>query len=541
VRQGWCGAGRAKVCSASGAAIAFAALIALGIPTPAAAQQGQAAAVQSLINAGIHPDLRRPSFAEDQDQLRSLYEPEGFAPLWVCDGAPTAQAAAVVAVLANADADGLDAADYDAALFATEGEQLRTAGEPSAERVARFDVALTVALMRYISDSSAGRVNPRLLGYQLDFEPKKIDLPALVLELSRSDNPAQRLAGLDPPVPVYGILQQALTRYRALAGRSDLPPVPTLPKLHPGEADPGVPALRVWLKAYGDLPEGARVPGDAKRYDPALVAAMKQFQHRHGLDPDGVIGASTLHALQIPPSQRVRQIELAMERLRWLPSQLPERFVLVNIPEFRLRGFADAAPRVDMGVVVGSSADKTETPVLQADMRYLIFRPSWLVPSSIAKKEILPKADRDPSYLTRQNMELVNGRLRQKPGPNNSLGLLKFILPNPYHVYLHDTPSKALFRRSRRDFSHGCIRVADPPALAEFVLEGQTGWDRQRIEDAMKSGPDNHRVDLRSPVPVYVFYSTAGVDRDGQIAFFDDIYGHDATLETLLAKGHPRS
>ena len=515
----------------------------LATPSPARADGDPAAVIVALIDAGSHPDLRWPSFAAHQDQLRQIYEPRAFAPFWVRDGQPTAQATEVIASLATADAKGLDVSDYDAAHLAAAAEQLRANRQASADEIGRFDVAVTVSVMRFVSDSATGKIKPHELGYGIEPDPNRIDLLTVVPELATEPNPGQHIASLDPPLPVYGRLREALVRYRELAARNDLPPVPNLPKLRPGGSDPGVRALRAWLTAYRDLPADAAVPKNASHYDPALVAAVKHFQRRHGLEPDGVIGAGTLQALKVPPTQRVRQIELAMERLRWLPLQTPERFVVINIPEFRLRGFEDAepVPRVDMNVVVGSSADKTETPVLYADMRYLIFRPYWLVPSSIAKKEILPKADRDPSYLNRQNMEVVNGRLRQRPGPTNSLGLLKFIFPNPFHVYLHDTPSKSLFRRTRRDFSHGCIRVADAPALAEFVLDHQPGWNRQRIEDAMKRGADNHYVDLQTPLPVYVVYATAVVDPTGQVDFFDDIYGHDATLDALLARGYPYS
>lgn len=514
---------------------------ALSAPRSAHGQVEAPAVIARLIEAGEHSDLRWPRYAAYQEQLRCGYEPGQFAPLWVRDGVPTSQANEVIAALATADTKGLDASDYDAARLAAESARLRAVQAPTAEEIGRFDVAVTVSVMRFVSDSAVGRINPHRLGYDLPPEPNKVDLAVLIPALAQDPNPGLRLATLDPPMPVYGRLREALVQYRALAARTDLPLVPNLPKLRPGESDPGMPALRARLEAYGDLPTGP-VPAAKARYDPALVAAVKHFQRRHGLEPDGIIGSGTLRALQVLPAQRVRQIELAMERLRWLPP-FPERFVLINIPEFRLRGFEDAqpVPRVDMEVVVGSSAERTETPVLHADMRYLIFRPYWLVPTSIAQKELLPKADRDPSYLGRQNMEIVKGRLRQRPGPKNSLGLLKFILPNPSHVYLHDTPSKALFRRTRRDFSHGCIRVSDPPALAEFVLDEQPGWNRQRIEQAMKEGPDNHHVDLLAPLPVYVVYATAVVETDGQVDFFDDIYGHDATLDALLTKGYPHS
>ena len=509
----------------------------------ARAQVDGSAVIGPLIDSGIDPDLRWPNFIAYQEPLRQAYEARAFAPFWVRDGKPTPQALEVIASLATADARALDAADYDAASLAAAAERLRSSDAPTADDIARFDVDTTISVMRFVSDSAIGKINPQRLGYAIEPESSKLDLTVLIPELASEPSPGEHIAGLDPPFPGYARLRDALVRYRAIAARTDLPRMPNLPKLRPGGSDRGIPALRAWLTAYGDLPEHAAVPKQASQYDSALVAAVKRFQRRHGLDPDGVIGASTGQALQVPPAQRVRQIELAMERLRWLPVPFPERFVVINIPEFRLRGFEDpdAPPRVDMNVVVGSSADGTETPVLFADMRYLIFRPYWLVPGSIAHKEILPKADHDPSYLRRQNMEMVNGRIRQRPGPANSLGLLKFIFPNRFHVYLHDTPSKALFHRTRRDFSHGCIRVADAPALAEFVLGREPGWNRERIEQAMKHGTNNHYVDLQTPVPVYVLYATAAVDSDGDVNFFSDIYGHDATLAALLATGYPYS
>ena len=516
-----------------------AALLAIPSLTRAAAEADVAATIAAMVDSAVHPDLRWPRFPDIQEDVRRAYQSEQFAPLWVKDGQPTPQAAAVIAVVATAGDKGLDPADYDAAPLAAMADALRAATDPTPEQIAAFDVALTVSVMRFASASYSGKINPRRLGFALDVQPKKFDLWSLVWEIAHAPDPGPRLAALDPPFPLYGRLQSVLTQYRALAARTDLRPVPNLPKLRPGDHDESVPVLRAWLKALGDLPSDASVPKDAKRYDDALAVAVKRFQHRHGLAPDGVIGAATLAPLQVAPAKRVRQIELGMERLRWLPYSFPDRFIIINIPEFRLRGFDDAepVPRVDMNVVVGSSAQDTHTPVLHADMRFLIFRPYWLVPTSIARKEILPKADHDPTYLQRQNMVMVDGRIRQLPGRNNALGLVKFIFPNPYHVYLHDTPTKALFQRSRRDFSHGCIRVADPPALAEFVLGD--GWDRERIRTAMTDGSDNHRVDLPMPVPVYVLYTTVVVEPDGQVDFFDDIYGHDATLDGLLAKGYP--
>jgi murein L,D-transpeptidase YcbB/YkuD len=522
-----------------GATLALAAL--LLVTAASADDDARAAALQRLVEAGQAPWLTHAPSPAEADTLRRLYTTRQYAPLWLHDGTPSAQAATVIAVLSEADAEGLAPLDYDAPRLAAEAP--RIAGS-DADAAALFDVALSVAAMRYASHAAVGRVDPRAVGFSVDVDPKRPDLAALVLELSTEPDPRARLHALDPPFPAFARLRETLVEYRALS-RTDLPAVPDFPKLTPGDSNPQLPALRARLTALGDLPADATPPADPAHYDDALAAAVRAFQLRHGLADDAVVGPGTLRALKTPPAARVQQIELAMERMRWLPYSWPARFIFVNIPEFRLRGFAagSAAPGLAMNVVVGQAATKAKhkTPVLQADMTYLVFRPYWMVPSSIAKKELWPKIDNDPSYLDRNNMLVSNGRIRQRPGRGNSLGLLKFIFPNPHHVYLHDTPSKGLFARSRRDFSHGCIRVSDPPALAEFVLTGMNGWDRAKIDKAMKSGPDDRHVTLDVPVPVYIFYTTVVVENAGQVIFFDDIYGHDATLQRQLAKGFPYS
>jgi murein L,D-transpeptidase YcbB/YkuD len=411
--------------------------------------------------------------------------------------------------------------------------RLPTRPRPGAADAAQFDVGLTVAVMRYARDAYVGRVDPQRMGFGLRLPPKTFDVVAVVREAA-DDAPAERLAALDPALPPFARLVAALAPTRELAVHPDLPAVPALPTLREGDRHPGLAAVRTWLTLWRDL-EDTAVPADPALYDAPLAAAVRRFQRRHGRADDGVIGPTTLRDLQVPPAQRVAQIELALERLRWLPARFADRFVVVNVPEFRLRAFEHGsdAPRLTMDVVVGSAARGTETPIMSAAMRAVIFRPSWTVPTSIARNEILPLAARDPSYLERQSMELVDGVVRQRPGPNNALGLVKFELPNPYHVYLHDTPAKALFRRSRRDFSHGCIRVADAVGLAEFALDGT--WDRERILAAMRSGPEQRRVALPAPVPIYLLYATAVADGGGRLHFYEDIYGHDARLARALA------
>ncbi|MGE0517646.1 MAG: murein L,D-transpeptidase [Candidatus Binatia bacterium] len=500
-----------------------------------------AAVIQAIVEAGRHPWLRLPEFALDHPQVQTLYAARAFAPLWVEGREPTANAYSAIAALGAAAARGLSPADYDAAPLAAAAQRLAS-GEQDSEAVGEFDAALTIATTRYAAHAFGGRIQPRAVHRAYDMGPKALDLPNFVRELAASaepDGPRRLLTALDPPFPEFAGLTAALARYRELAC-DGVPEVPALPKLRPLDTHAGVPALRARLAALGDLPAHTGTPATSSLYDTTLVSAVRRFQRRHGLAPDGVIGQATLAALRAPLAERVGQIELAMERLRWLPSSWPRRFIFVNIPEFRLRGFETGAsgPPLSMNIVVGdsASAQKYRTPVLQADMTHVIFRPYWLVPPRIAREELFPAIESDPNYLARHHMEVVDGRIRQLPGRNNSLGLVKFIFPNPYHVYLHDTPKKALFARARRDFSHGCIRVADPVALASFVLTDTPGWDRNRIEQAMREGRDNRRVDLATPVPVYLFYTTVIIDQDGEANFFSDIYGHDATLRRQLGE-----
>ena len=505
------------------------------------AQEPIVAAISGIIEAGWQPLLHRPDFSDRQDSTRRLYEAANWRPLWLRGDKPTSQAAEIIRALSEADRRGLSPEDYDAARLREEAARFDSATPPAVEDAAAFDTALTVCVLRYVSDAQLGRVPPRVVGFALDMEARPFDPVAFVSQLPAAEAPARLLATLDPPFPLFGRLMTALAHWRDLAARSDFPQVPNLPKLHPGESDAGVGPLREFLRAIGDLPSAARAPKNARVYDPDLVKAVRRFQERQGLGADGIIGEATLSQLQISPAGRVRQIELALERLRWLPAPEHEAFVVVNLPEFQLRGYyrENDSPALQLRAVVGSASLRRETPVLHASMQYLVFRPYWDVPPSIARKEILPDSEQDPTYFSRHNYEFHNGRIRQRPGNDNALGLLKFVFPNPFHVYMHDTPTKRLFAKSRRDFSHGCIRVSDAAALAEFVLRGQGKWDREAIETAMKSGRNNRRVYLERPVGVYLLYSTVVVDEDGTTHFFKDIYGHDARLDSVLAKGPP--
>ena len=350
----------------------------------------------------------------------------------------------------------------------------------------------------------------------------------------------------------------ALEQYRVLASEDDGAILPTTKKpVEPGQHYAGVPRLIRLLARIGDLPTGSR-PGDSDLYEGALVIAVKRFQNRHGLEPDGRIGKATLAELNTPLSFRVRQLELALERWRGLTYDSSLRAIVLNLPEFRLRAFDPGhQPALEMKIVIGQ-ARKLETPLLSSELETVIFRPYWNVPISIQRKELLPNIKRDPSYISKNDFELVTPkgavvsedavsdtmlsqlrsgtlRLRQRRGPKNSLGLIKFVFPNEYDVYMHDTPAQSLFSRARRDFSHGCIRLERAEDLAEWVLRAEGGWTRDRITAAMQSS-ESVTVKLKLAIPLTVTYVTAVVLENGEVHFLGDIYGKDAQLERQLAE-----
>lgn len=518
----------------------------------------------SLIAAGRLSDLRWPNFTDYKADVKKFYDSGSDSLAWIQSSQPSPQALAMIQLFKQASLKGLNPDDYDAARWDARMAKLQPAGSPPSDSDrAHIDLALTVSAMRYISDLRIGRVNPQHFKFGLDVGPKKYDLPELIRTqmLTAADVPAL-IAKDEPPYEGYRRAEDALATYLKLAGAGDAPSVPIPQKgVRPRMSYPGLPQLVARLRQLGDLAPEAATPANPTIYEGAVVDAVKHFQRRHGLETDGVLGKDTLTQLNQPLSYRVRQLELTLERYRWIPLDFPEPPVVVNIPEFRLRTLRkQPAEYLTMRVVVGK-AMRTQTPVFADNMRYLIFRPYWNVPSSIQRSELVPKAQRDPNYLEDHGFEVVNGSgvvvsdgsmsdsvmsglrsgalsIRQKPGPKNALGLVKFMFPNPYNVYLHSTPQPELFARARRDFSHGCIRVEDPVALAAWVLRDKPEWTVDRIRAAM-NGPTSVQVNLTKPVPVLILYSTAVVEPDGEVRFFEDIYGHDASLVKVLASGYP--
>lgn len=483
------------------------------------------------------------------------------APVWFQNGRLSAAGVQLLDELARADERGLRVADYDPA-----GLQLRAKqaiGTGSVTALERVDAELSATAARIAVDLHQGRIKPSDVGYSLDIKRAPFDTAAAVRTLASSSNVAATLDSMEPHFQHYVLLKRALAQYRALdATERDLVRLPPLPraKVMTGGKYDGAPALRRLLDAVGDMP-GDEPAGDNHVLDAALAAALKRFQARHGLDADGVLGRTTFRALTTPFSVRVQQIVLSLERVRWLPTPLASPPIIVNIPQFKLFAFRtveDSAQDIlQMNVIVGDSFRAKRTPVFAAEMRFVVLQPYWDVPRSILVKELLSDIRKKAGWLEAHDYEIVRGpgddarplpptpenidllargtlRLRQKPGRQNALGHVKFMLPNDYNVYLHDTPARDLFSRSRRAFSHGCIRVSDPMALLAHVMRGDPSWTIERRDQGLALDTPT-RVPLSHPIPVFILYGTALATEAGAVLFFDDIYGQDAPLLAKIA------
>ena len=460
-------------------------------------------------------------------------------------------------LLLSAANEGLVPQHYQAAELNLAVTQAVTDPALAPSGQARLDSALTRAMQHYLSDLSRGRVNPRQIRANFSTpDAPAVDVAAWLRLAVREQRLSTAVAQLATQAPMAGPLRQALAQYRALvnhpAWQSPLAPLPGR-KLEAGQAYAGLTLLAQRLQALGDLAAGTPVPA---QFEGELMAALMRFQERHGLTPDGVLGVKTLQQLNITPAQRAEQMALSLERLRWTPLRQAARMVVVNVPEFVLRAYevqnGQIKVKLTMKVIVGKALD-TRTPLFDEEMRFIEFSPYWNIPPSIARQETVPKLRADPGYLARQDMEFVTAsgqvvtsmapdhlaavlsgswRIRQRPGSKNALGDIKFVFPNNDNIYLHHTPSPGLFERDRRDFSHGCIRVQEPVALAKFVLQDDPAWPEERIRAAMTSGQSN-TLRLRQPVTVLMAYSTVVV-KAGRVFFYPDLYGHDRLLAKAL-------
>jgi L,D-transpeptidase YcbB len=479
-----------------------------------------------------------------RDALLAYYHEFGGALIWL----GTQRASELVARLKDAEGDGLDPQDYPGKQLAS----LIAAGSPDKRMLGIVELYFSAAFLEYASDLRVGRFLPNKVDPNFFIQARAIDQLAALKALSQSRSLDQFFAAWQPANPNYTALRSVLARYRALAARGGWSAVPLGGAIKPGTSEPRIQAIRTRL-LLTDGPIGNVNPADADVYDDALVEAVKRFQARQGLDVDGVIGSTTIIALNVPVADRIKSIIVAMERLRWMPDDLGQQYLIVNIAGFELRRVHAGKIEERMAVVVGKPYHRT--PVFSDRIRYLEFNPYWNVPPAIAVKEELPKLRSNPGAVAAQGFEAVQGdrvlalqsidwsrygsgnfpfQLRQRPGEKNALGRVKFIFPNPHNVYLHDSPARSLFGRRERAFSHGCIRLARPLELADQVLKagGVQGWNSERIESVVASNKTTV-VNLREPLPVHITYLTAWTD-DGVASFRQDIYGHDAKLLAAL-------
>ncbi len=527
-------------------------------------EPGIAQEITAIITAKQHPFLMLANFPNRTDDLESLYKMTNHQLLWLGNENSEKNIAVALNLLAKATVHGLNPKNYDTDTLRQKLQPALKLKPDAYKELALYDTALSISLLRFLHDLHYGRVNPQGINFNLKLREKKlIDLPSLIKNSLAQNTLTELPLSIEPKLKQYQKLKQALANYRELAVNAPPFKLNIQKTLHPGETHPQITELRRFLSTVGDLPEDKKVISAEKSslYTDAIAAGVKKFQKRHGLTADGHIGTSSAAAFNVPLSERVTQIELAMERLRWLPELSTGASIIVNIPAFQLWAF-DAIDQADaniinMRVVVGNAL-KTQTPVLMAELHFIDFMPYWNVPYSIIKNEILPKLIQDRNYLDKENMEMVSVfrdgekptalneetmnllkegklRIRQRPGGKNALGRVKFIFPNKDDVYLHDTPANALFSKSRRDFSHGCVRVANPEKLAEFALKNQDDWNPETIQLAM-STPKTQRVILKKPIPVLFFYITAFFDQNDNLEFYPDIYGHDAVLLGTLSK-----
>ena len=516
-----------------------------------------AAAVQETVQGKTRPDYvtRDRDGARLWKITRTFYQRRDFTPAWIDDGSPKPQMDALIRAIHTADREGLDPELYSASLLDQRKQEssrgfLTKRGFNPTEAVS-MDVWLTWLYMKFASDLADGVSDLAHADPTWQIDVTSFD-PLAELERALRDNRvAESLFELTPTDPEYRALQRVLDDYRAAATRGGWPKVPANLRLKPGQSSPTTGALATRLAASGDYAGNPIAEGRSAVYGSDLQEAVRRFQRRHGLSDDGVVTPAVAAEMNVPIEARIRQIELNMERWRWLPRDLGARHIVVNIPEMRLNVWDHGSTSLSMRVVVGKP--DTQTPIFNDKMTYLVFAPVWNIPSDIAEKETLPAALRDPGFMDRMNMEVVDAsgtrvdpasidlgspdkyRFRQRPGTSNALGLVKFMFPNQFNVYLHDTPADSLFARASRSFSHGCVRLEQPEKLAQYVLRDQPEWTAERISEAMHAG-EERIVKLKEAIPVYLGYWTVSVTPDRLVQFRKDIYGIDGRQSATLAE-----
>ena len=492
-----------------------------------------------------------------------FYQHRSFRPAWSSHGALGSQAHLLIEAIHGAQQEGLHPQDYHLANIQklTAKIQKGTARREGIwpKELADLDLLLTDAFLLYAFHLSAGRVNPETFQAEWFIKIREVDLVDLLQTALKEDQVVEALENLRPKHTGYEGLKRALQDYQGILERGGWPMVPVGTPMQQGDQGIRVEALRSRLVVSGDLT--ASEEGHDELFDAVLKGAVCRFQKRHGLKVDGIVGPVTLAALNVPAQQRVSQIRLNLERWRWLPRDFGRRYLLVNIAGFELNVIEDGRVKTTMRVIAGTTARRT--PVFSGRLAYMELNPYWHIPPSIAKEDILPRLRKDPKYLIRENIRVFRGwareapevdpasvdwsqvtperfsfKLRQEPGPSNALGRIKFMFPNKFDVYLHDTPGRELFNHNMRSFSSGCIRIENPIELAEYLLRGQPEWNREKIAAAVHS-KKTHIVWIAEPIAIHILYWTAWVDDYGTVHLRDDVYGRDTPLDEALKKGPP--
>lgn len=531
-----------------------------------------------LLNSKNHPYFLKPYTQEEHQTLSKLYRLNQGELLWLSSEHPLQLIDQLLALYSHAETQGLSKTDYASRYLKIQWQKLKQ-NNPDFHEFAIFDTALSLVFLHFLNDLHYGRVAPESHGFRLQ-QKKVIDFSRLIFNAVQSNSISALVENMQPQLAQYQQLKTALAQYRRLNHHFGQPLQFNFNRaIRPGDWSTQISGLNYYLEAL-NTPLDHPIPTRNKSsntYTANIATKIRNLQANNNLLSDGIIGKQTLAALNTPLDKRIAQIELAMERLRWLPEQQSGPLIVVNIPAFQLWAYNSEAMQVDilnMRVVVGKAVNEVkiegqdkeaaegeisalQTPVFTAELSYIVFNPYWNIPKSILTKEILPLVEQDPDYLQHNNMEIVprfshqatvlpinkenisrlySGELhlRQRPGRKNALGHIKFIFPNNHKVYLHDTPALSLFKRNQRDFSHGCIRVEDPNALARFVLQKQPEWSSEKIQQTI-TNEETGIVDLVQKIPVLIFYTTALATKTG-VAFYPDIYDHDPQLISALTE-----
>lgn len=459
-----------------------------------------------------------PSFKVFQKDITHFYSSRKYAFAWYDENGLIEPANNLYNRIMNIDEEGLpDKIPYKTNF--TELAELQEENSPSPA----FDIMLTCQYLSYAKYAWQGISEKEAASLQWLLPRKKLSYAQLLDSLS-----SNKLSLNEPVYRQYQLLKAELKRMKAVKNSNALPQIQTdQTKIQAGDSLAVISDIRNWLYIMGDLKENSK----SNVFDTTLVEAVKSFQKRIGIKEDGIIGKTVIAEMNYPIEKRMETIMVNMERSRWVPEALDNNYLLINIPAYKLYVFENGNIAFDMNVVVGKSQNKTV--IFNGDLKYIVMSPYWNVPASILKKEVLPAIRRNPNYLSAHNMEWNGNSVRQKPGPNNSLGLVKFLFPNSHSIYLHDTPSKSLFNETDRAFSHGCIRIAEPKKLAVYLLRNDPKWDENAITGAMNSGKEQ-TVTLPETIPVFIAYFTAWVGRDGKLNLRKDVYKRDSQLAKMI-------